>query len=778
MPQRSSRATALAILSLGLLLSGCAAQRAYKRGERASVTEDWDKAFTEYVRANAIDPGNSTYKVAVERARLKASQAHFKKGRVEYLRGEIEDAILQFEQAIVLDPTNEYFADELEKAKKEVEKKKSKEDREKGEIEALKEKVRKEDPIIPVLSLSSDVPITLKFTDTDVKEVYNSLGKLAGINILFDEQVREKKMSIDLTDVTFQQALDTLLLINQHYYKIIDEHSIIIIPDNQTKRRQYDELVIKTFYLSSADMNEVQQLIQRLLNTRFMSTSKGLNSITIRDTADKVAIAEKIIEANDKSKSEILIDVELMEINRRSLESLGTKLSDYLIGETLDQGDDKSLGIPLSRIDKLTQNDWFLKFPSITYNFLKQDSDTRLIAKPQIRVSEGEKANILIGDRVPIPTTTFNTNQTQGGNIVPITSFQYQDVGIKINFEPRVHHNKEVTLKLKVEVSQITDTNASGQPTIGTRTIETVIRLKEGETNLLAGLIREDQGTGKRGVPGLSDIPLLGKLFSQNDSDRRKTDLVLTLTPHIIRLPNIREEDLEPLYVGTEENTILKLGPRGARSLFTQPGEEGDEEEENAAPAEPPGESKGEEKSSAPGNDGGTGMDMGHGAGHEGEEKGTGGETSENEPPKEENPPPTQPALVLIQPAAVEVPKDGSFTIDILVMQGTNVGHVPFYLSFDPTVLAFQSAAEGGFLKQGGAQTSFLQSQAQPGILIFGCSRLGTGPGASGSGAVATVTFKALKPGTSTLSFSNNFVKDPTTAPLPADWRGAQVTVK
>jgi general secretion pathway protein D len=213
---------------------------------------------------------------------------------------------------------------------------------------------------------------------------------------------------------------------------------------------------------------------------------------------------------------------------------------------SLTWGAIKSLGI----------NDILFTVPTITYNYLKQNTDAELLAKPQLRIAEGEKAQLVIGDRVPIPVTTINTQQAVGGTggIVPITSFQYQDVGIKIDMEPRVHHNKEVSLKLTIEVSQLGATNKDGQPTIGTRTITSSIRLKDGETNFLAGLIRKDSTKTKSTIPFLGDLPLIGALFTNNNTLDRRTDLYLTLTPHIIRSPQITDEDLIPIWVGTENN--------------------------------------------------------------------------------------------------------------------------------------------------------------------------------------------------------------------------------
>ena len=313
------------------------------------------------------------------------------------------------------------------------------------------------------------------------------------------------------------------------FYKVMDEHSIIIAQDKPQNRRTYEDLVIQTFFLSNAEVKDMLTILRSLIDARKIATNEQLNAIILRDTADKVKVAERIIEANDKSKAEVVVDIELLQINTQRLRDLGVSLSNYSIGQQLDLRPDRhggttgtggtgtgttgtttaatAAGVLLSDLQFINQANWLLTIPNFVYNFVKQNTDAQLLAKPQLRITEGEKANLVIGDRVPIPLTTFNTqNAGNSGGIVPITSFQYQDVGIKIELEPRVHHNQEVTLKLKIEVSNlngnVAGSGGQSQPIIGTRTIDSVIRLKDGETNFLAGLIRTDESNTNTGLPG------------------------------------------------------------------------------------------------------------------------------------------------------------------------------------------------------------------------------------------------------------------------------------
>ena len=374
----------------------------------------------------------------------------------------------------------------------------------------------------------------------------------------------DKPLTVDIGSVTVEQALDILMLQTKNFYKVVDAHTLLIAPDSRQKRQEYEDHVIRTFYLSNGDTKQVVTLLRSLLQSRQIAENTDLNSVTIKDTPDKVAIADRIIQANDKSKGEVLIDVELLEINRSVVQQLGLDLSSKTLSLSFSGAD----GVALNNLDSLKQEgNWSVgPIPSVVLNFLKSDSETRSIAKPSLRVTEGEKAEILIGDRVPIPTVSFNTSQTVGGNIVPLTSFTYQNVGITVQLEPRVHHNKEITLKVQVEISSIgafIDTGGGqSQPIIGTRNIQTVIRLRDGETNMLAGLIRTTEEDSVTGVPGLLDVPGLNKVFGNNSNDTTEQDIVLTLTPHIVRIPDITDDDLVTLWVGTEENMQMRGAAR------------------------------------------------------------------------------------------------------------------------------------------------------------------------------------------------------------------------
>ncbi len=783
---RGFRRSAAAGLALAVLVAACVTTRSYRIGEKEMKREEYDRAVLMFSRAVSANPDSTKYKVALSRAKMKAAQDHFVKGQALIKAGRLEAAIGEFQQTVYLDPSHQYAANELQKAIAAWQKQQKKD---LSELEQQKRKAKAQPGrMAPRLNPASNIPIVLRFKDETIRKIYDALSKASGINFIYDDRVDlNKKISIDLSDVTFERALDTLMAMNKHFYKIWDENTILIADDNQQKHKELDDLVIETFYLSNADVKDVQVLLRTLLDARQIAQNDRLNSITIRDTPDRVQVAEKIIEANDKAKSELVVDIELLEINRTMEQNLGIDLlgASGASGKQLTLSYGGGTTVPLNNLGVLNQTgSWLLgPIPGVVVNFLKTDADAQVIAKPQVRVSEGAKATVRIGDRIPIPTTTFNAAPTVGGTVgVPITSFTYQNVGINIDIEPRVHHNKEITLKLKAEVSSLAGSVSSGggltQPIIGTREIETTIRLKDNETNLLAGLIREEERKSLTGVPGLSDIPVLKRIFGNTDTNVQQTDIVLTLTPHIMRIPDITEEDLLPLWVGTEQDIGLK-GASKQSAFGPSPFEAGEGAEEKQETKEPtieeaapaggallPGAPAGDEKSATPEPTPAPTPSPGGG---------TAGPAAEK---KSEEP--SGPAVVTMNPSYLSVPNGKEFTLSVAITGAKGVGSVPFHLAFDPAALDFVTYSNSSpFLGSDGTPVFILATVGGGGRdLVVGLSRQGSRPGVDGQGSLIDLTFRAKKPGTTTLNFSDVSVLDPSAQPLPSDHLGATVVVQ
>lgn len=565
-PPRRERSSRLG-LGFGLLvllfLAGCTSQSVIRQAQLAEQEGDWDQAVLRYLQAVREHPGNLTYRAGLLRAKVQAAQEHVRRGKRFREAGVLERALVEYRQAVELDPSNQYAEAELRRVAQEIRALREG-DRPPRSIAEMKEGARGARPQPPTLDPRSDEPIDLIFSKrVSVKDIYQALGKAFGINVLFDPKLRDQEVQIELIDVTAQSGFEIVMRTVGHFYKVLDKHTVIIADDTPQNRRNYEDQVIQTFFLDNAEVKEVMTMVRSLIGAKHVAANEQLNAIVLRDTADTVKVAEQIILTNDKAKAEVVVDVELLQINTSKLQDLGMSLTSNQISANLDLGGD-DVPLRLSDLDSLNANNWVLSVPNFLFDFLKSEGDAQTLAQPKLRITEGEKASLVIGDRVPIPTTTFNTSNTVGGNIVPVTSFQYQDVGIKIEIEPRVHHNEEVSLKVKVEVSNIADSipvaGGQQQPVIGTRTIESSIRLRDGETNFLAGLIRTDESRSESGIPGLSDIPILGRAFSSVSNENRRTDIVLTLTPHVIRRASIEEADLLPIWVGTEANISFNPG--------------------------------------------------------------------------------------------------------------------------------------------------------------------------------------------------------------------------
>jgi general secretion pathway protein D len=819
-----------------LALVGCASYKAARQARTAETAGNWDQAVELYLDLLAEDPGNLEYKAGLLRSKLQASRVHFANARKLHDAGAFPEALREYQRALELDPTNDYARVEVKNTLEELANQRAREQG-KPTIDELKEKARAYKSEPPTLNPRSKEPISLNFPNpVDVRDIYEALGKAFGINVIFDPDLTNSRLSLELKDVTAQDALEMLVRAAGHFYKVVDEHTILVADDTAQNRAKYEDLMIQTFFLSNADTKDVALILRSLLGARNVASNDQLNAIVLRDTADKVKVAQKIIDANDKARGEVVVDVELLQIDVNKLRQLGLSLSSYQIGTTFEGGGDLNSGqVRLSDAEQLgNRANWIATVPSVLYDFLKDDSDVQFLARPELRISDGEKAVLHIGDKVPIPVTTFNTGQTIGGNIVPITSFQYQDVGIRIEIEPRIHHNQEITLKLKVEVSNLAGTvqgsQGTAQPIISTRAIESTIRLRDGETNMLAGLIQTTREKTKTGVPGFSEIPVLGRLFSKNRTSRKRTDLVLTMTPHIIRTANITDDDLKPIWVGTQSNISFRGGSPSVES-----GNEGPFDETRRSPEEIRelirerlrALSKAQQQQQPEGEQ--------NPEGKPGEELVSPSPpsdifaqpqppASEKQPPKSENVEPqgqdndngdasdnqaSLPGRPTVRPVAwhgqgrwvlverrrsTEGGNDpGSTALPSIPAQGAHVqlagppGGVirkgdDFTVTLQvaasspvahvPVTLYFDpqrlqaTSVDAGDFLGGDGESTLLSDTATPGRVVIGASRLGSIAGVSGAGAVARIHFKALKDGPAKIGFRHLRVLDNRLHPL------------
>jgi general secretion pathway protein D len=547
-----------ATLALTIALQGCATTASLRSGERAEQGQDYDRAVAEYTAALKKHPNDRTTQLALQRAKLRSSQDHYARARRLEATGKLDEALVEFQIAAEMNPGNADIDDALRNVRTQLRTKVVVSREGKTQLETLIDQSQNLPP--PGLELPADVrlPASLVFRDASVRDVYTVIARFANLSIVFDPTFRDDRITIDLSNVTLDQALAAVSTSTRNFYKVTAQRTVAIIPDTAAKRREYEEEVVRTFYLSNADLKETIDLLRIVVDARRIAPLTATNALTIKDTPERVATAGRIIQAIDKARPEVVIDVELLEVNRTKLLEYGLQIASpgsAGVNGVADVNRDK---LTLENLRNLSQSDIILtNLPTLYYRLLKSDNNTRTLANPQLRTSEGVAAQARFGEQVPVPVTTFSPIATGGVAQQPITSFQYQNIGVNIDITPRTHHDDDVSLALKVVVTSLSGTGFGGLPTFGNREITTSIRLRDGETNLLAGLIRDDERTVLEGIPGLSDLPILGRLFAHNRKETQQTDVVLTLTPHIIRVLDLNENDLRPFRVSNDGNTPL-----------------------------------------------------------------------------------------------------------------------------------------------------------------------------------------------------------------------------
>jgi general secretion pathway protein D len=556
-PATEGRAFRLAALALASALAvGCAASGALRRGETAERRQDYDLAVVEFTKAVRLRPDDANARTGLERAKLRASQDHFMKGRRLVASGKFDVALAEFEVAAELNPTNGDIDEELRATRNKLRAKVAVAREGKTELQTLIERARDLPP--PGLDLPQGVkmPATLTFRDAASRDVFTSIARLANISIIFDSAFRDTPVTVDLRNASLEDSLNTVAGATRTFFRVTAPKTVVVIPDTPAKRREYEEEVVRTFYLSNADLKETMDLLRLVLDARRISPTTATNALTIKDTPERIAAASRVISAIDKARPEVIVEVELLEVNRTKLAEYGLQIASA--GSTGISGSaavatNSSGAVTLQTLRNLTSADVLLtNLPSLFYRLLKSDTNTRTLANPQLRTADGSKASAKFGEQVPVPVTVFAPIATGGTPQQPITSFNYQNIGVNIDITPRTHHDDSVSLTLLVSVTNISGTGFGNLPTFGNRQIETVINLRDGETNMLAGLIRDDERNALDGVPGLSDIPLVGRMFAHTTKSIDQTDIILTLTPHIIRVLDLTEADLRPFRVGRD----------------------------------------------------------------------------------------------------------------------------------------------------------------------------------------------------------------------------------
>ena len=724
------------ILSVSFI--SCAGRMAFKRGEEAFVIKDWDSAVEHYLKAVQTEPGNPRYRLSLAKALVEASNFHAERAESFFSRNQLKLALLEFQKALDYNPENIRARRRKWEILKQSERQR-KERTEKTEIEKVIEKARRVPIEKPMLGPGSETLINLKFKDTQLKKIFETLQKMSGINILFEGAFKSRKISIEFLNVTFKESLDRLLLISGLFYKVLDGQAILIIPDTPAKRREYEELMLRTFYISNGDVNQIQSLLRILADIRTIAVNPKLNTISIRESQKKMEIAERIIASQDKSKAELVVDVEILEVNKSRMREYGIDLNTYTITQTFappaTEVEEMASAIRGNRIDTISLSDFLFSIPSVSYKLLESDTKSRIIARPQLRVIDGETVSIKLGDKVPVPVTTFVPIAAGGPSQQAITSYQMYDVGISVDLTPHIHHNGDITLKLKFELTFITTPGtATMPPTIGNRSVSTIIRMRDNETGLLAGLLRDSERKSWRGIPGINKIPILNLIFGGASEEVTQTDIILTLTPRITRMPDISEEDVASFWVGTEKQLGIRTPP--PPTPFEAQRAQIEEKARDAVIEEKKKLDKIEEA-----------------------------EIKET--------------IISLAPSLSEVPAGIEFMEKVRVENVENVASLVLTLSFDPSIVRVKDVKEGSFMSRDGVKTFFLGNiDNTTGEIQIGITREGFGKGASGTGEIISIIFESLKEGQTSISLARGTLRTPFLLEIPAYFREAEVVIK
>ena len=751
--QRLSTARFFLVLIVLALSSGCAASSAFKRGKKFEKLRNYDEALANYRTAYEEDPKNHEYRLYFERARAQAAIAHLDFGRKLREVGKLEDALVEFRRSAEIDSSNPVASQEIAATEKAILERERKQDEEKRKLAEI---VERNKVVTPRESLGTvnTTPIVLKLTG-DLKRAFESIAKISGINVIFDSDLGQKlttQVPVDLNNVTVIEALDLLALQTKTYWAVVNPNTIIVTNDNQQTRQFYEEQIIKTFYLgntlATADLQEVLNTLRTLLDLRKVGVINSQNAIVIRDTADKIAMAEKILLSIDKAKPEVLIDVAVLEVDRSYKQTLG--ISPPTSITAANPPGSTGTTVSIKDADKLGSGNFYFTIPTAT--FMASRTNAKVLQNPSLRASDGKVAKLRIGTQQPVAQGSFQP--TFGGTVggSPVVQFTTIDVGVDLDFTPRVLMNRDVAMNVVVKVKTINGfeiLSGNRYPILSNRSVEHDIRLKEGESSVIGGIITDSDSVGTSGIPGVERVPLLKYLFATETKERQEGELIIVITPHIVRLPDFADSDLESLAI---------MGSGISPRFIGKPVQLGNGKAAEAKPAAP-----------------GAGMPA---------------PVQSGPAPAPAVPPAASqqsistlpvPRLAFVKLAAspAEVSVGGKFTIAVSIENAADAGAATFAVTFNPKALKLVSAQDGGFLGQGGQPSSLSPKiDNDNGTAAVSLTRPAGSPGVSGSGVLVNLQFEAVGAGTATITFSQASVADASQTPLPTSSSGTQVTIK
>jgi type II secretory pathway component GspD/PulD (secretin) len=758
------------------LAGGCAARSAYSKGDAAARAGDWDAAVEQYRRALQQDPQNVQYRIAYERANLSAAGIHIDAARLAEARGQLDQALMEFRRASEYDPANRAIAGKVLDLERQI-RDQIEQSRPRPSASQLRQAARAGQA--PPLFNYNSIVQPIRFQQASLRDIFNFIGEATGINITYDSTYQDRVYTISAQDVTLEQALQQIVSANGLFYKVMNPKTIMIIPDNAQKRAQYEEQVIVSFPLSYVDSQELAQTINQVIRpvgqalAPAVTANKSTNTVTVRATNSMMAIIERMVETLDKPRAEIVVDVQILEVSRSRAQQYGLDLGTYAINAVFSPEVDPRIAggggttengttlnprpFNLNTISRgISTSDFYLAVPSAVVRFLETDSETKVIAKPQLRGAEGSELKLNLGEDIPVPSTTFTPLAQGGANFNPLTSFTYRPVGVTVQMTPRVSIEGDIQIKLMIESSNLgAGITIAGQelPSFGSRRVETDLRLREGESTLLAGLLQEQQRRQLSGLPWVMHLPVIKQLFSANDTAIQQSDVVMLLTPRIVRSRELTASDLGPIYIGTQSNLGLS-GPPPLIGATPEPAPGA----ATAAPA-PPLAAPGQGPVPAP-------------APVPSTAPAPAAPETAAPPPGAANanplaPPPGAavpgPTSVSAGQVVISVPGPefrlggGPYLVPISITNAAQLSGVTLTVTYNPAVLRLVNVQEGSFMRAGGVNASFTQ-QPDPvaGRVDIAVVRRGDVTGVAGTGLLAGLLFEPVAAGPANLSVTGS----------------------
>ncbi len=705
--------------------TGCFHSRNAARNlaEQARDKKDWLQAITFLEKALLDDPGNLEIEGKLLRARQSASSELAAKGRNLAEKGKLQDARDMFLTALKYDPANSIAQDGLRKMNRQ------------REIEQTSN--------VPQSVSGKKQLVSFSFEQTKLQDVFQSLAAVSERNILFSSDFPAgKTVSVQLDNISVDAAISYLVKTYDLLRIPLDSNTCLIAADTPENERRFREETVQVFELQYAECEQVKKILDPILKSSVVLAEKRMNAVIVRTDTEQMKLASALIHKMDMREAEVLVELQVLEINRGKFRDLGMNLGQdplvrlKLAGEI--QSDSSSHGaLSVKSLGQLNSGRFFLTLPSLYLDMLKQDSATKILAQPNLKILNRVPAHLHIGEKVPVKVTTSRYRNTSEETSV----YEYKDIGILMEITPKIISPLELELELKLEVSSIIKENEAGQPTIGTREILTTLRLRHGETEMIAGLIKDEERAGKTHIPLLGEIPLIGRLFSTHTDKESQTDIIVALTPYLM--------DSCPQNMQTQEiwhgSNPDKIVPR--RIPF----------HDTADPSK-----------SRPGALPANADDTGD----------VNDNTDQGSADKNPDESADNPVIVRLDPENMQILPGETGKLTVRISQAKNVAGVPFYLTFDPKIVEIGKVEEGPFLSRDGASTAFMSSvDVGRGRLIVGLTRLGSPVGISGSGELLYIEIQGRKQGTSLLRFDHQSVKDPGAKSIPASFIGGQVVV-